>query len=418
MVTKVVLLLVLFGVASSNLLDRRRCDPEPKTNTPTVCFNFKNINHLAANQTGLKNRQEMLERSVANLSSTINELLSMKTQTEMESRGRETQLEKHKVDIASLKREVQELVKHREREGGNFSEIEQRLDATERQLREKKAKLENLETETEAALNDTQRLLKLYKDQLSHLNLTAREIEVKVEARLDATDTKLEAQLQKIQNNSKALSTKLNEQKAEVDGFKVDTAIKFSHVDKQLKTQKAAVEQQKFDVENLKNDSAGMKHKQTNTTQQNELKLDVDSLKAEVYAKVAFSATATEGRDVFMTGPNHACTSCSVIFNKVFTNIGNAYNKNTGIFTAPLNGLYHFTFMTFGYNKHMSGAILLKNGQHVVSTMDFPSTDSSDTTSNTVILQLNVGDTVNIKLWQGGKIHTGVFTGFLLFPTA
>ena len=171
-------------------------------------------------------------------------------------------------------------------------------------------------------------------------------------------------------------------------------------------------------------------------------------------ARVAFSATLVESPDVF-TGPATS-TNSTLIFGQVFTNIGNAYNNDTGvlcarsgvrqmclscrtvaiimhnktlitlysciflffagIFTAPMKGIYHFTFMTFGYNRHSSGAILVKNGQYQISTWEFTGLDVSDTTSNTIILELNSGDTVNIILWQGGKIHTGVFSGFLIFP--
>lgn len=90
----------------------------------------------------------------------------------------------------------------------------------------------------------------------------------------------------------------------------------------------------------------------------------------------------------------------------------------SGCFTAPLRGVYHFSFMTFGYNSYTSGAILVKNGKYQVSTWEFTGPDASDTTSNTVILELNANDTVNIILWEGGKIHTSVFSGFLVFPTS
>lgn len=143
-----------------------------------------------------------LEILVTNLSSALKDLEKMKLQTDKEFKDAKTQLEKDKVDINSLKRQVRGLVKHREIVGGNFSQIEKKLDTTEMQLREKKAKLENLEVETEAAFNDTQKLLNLYKNELSHLNTTAQELEVKVEARLDATKTELEAKLKKIQNSS------------------------------------------------------------------------------------------------------------------------------------------------------------------------------------------------------------------------
>ncbi|KAK9518138.1 hypothetical protein VZT92_023456 [Zoarces viviparus] len=287
----------------------------------------------------------------------------MASQTEMKLRDAKTKLEEQEVDIASLKRDVGELVKHWDRVGGNISEIEERLDTTERQLREREEKLEDLESETGAAFNATQKLLTLYKKELSHLNSTARELEVKVEARLNATETQLEANLTEIQNDSGAFSTKLNDQEAGFDGFR-----------------------------------------------------NVKRLTAKVNAKVAFSATIIESNDVF-TGPGTNSTNNILIYNRVFTNIGFAYNSKTGIFTARLKGVYHFSFMTFGYNGHTSGAILVKNRHYQVSTWQFTGSDNSDTTSNTVILELNAGETVNIILWKGGKIHTSVFSGFLIFPT-
>lgn len=51
-----------------------------------------------------------------------------------------------------------------------------------------------------------------------------------------------------------------------------------------------------------------------------------------VNAKVAFSATIIKSHDVF-TGPHTPSTSNILIFNSVFTNIGNAYNNKTGKLT-------------------------------------------------------------------------------------
>lgn len=79
--------------------------------------------------------------------------------------------------------------------------------------------------------------------------------------------------------------------------------------------------------------------------------------------------------------------------------------------------MYHFSFMTFGYSAHSSGAVLVKNGVYQVSTWEFKGLDTSDTTSNTVILQLNPYDRINIILWEGGKVHTSVFSGFLICVT-
>ncbi|XP_035530863.1 filament-like plant protein 1 [Morone saxatilis] len=435
MVYKVIFLLAFFGVASSWHLDKRKCDPERQSEKPTLCSNYRNIEHLYNSQKHTEEKQMMLEKRieaiegktsnisaleilVENLSSALKDLEMMKSQSEMEFKDTKAQLAKHKSDIASLKREIRELVEHREIVGGNFSQIEDKLDTTERQLRAKKARLEKVETETKAAFSETKRLLNQYRNELSNLNTTAQELEGKVEARLDGTKMELEAKLEKIQNNSEAFGAKLKEQKAEVDEFKEETDSKFSNVDGQLREQKTTADKQKAEIGTLKSDTEGIKTRLGSTEKkadkQNELKLEVDRIKAEVSAKVAFSATITASPNVF-TGP--ANTRNILIFNKVLTNIGNAYNSKTGLFTAPLNGVYHFSFMTFGYSCYTSGAILVKNGHHQVSTWEFKGPDTSDTTSNTVILELKAEETVNIILWWGGKIHSSVFTGFLIFPS-
>lgn len=194
---------------------------------PTSCSNYRNILHLDYMQEKLEKKQDVLEQRidamdkktrlhlesansnisvlgllVTNLSKALKELEGIKIQTKMEFRDAKTQLETQKTDIASLRRNVRDLIKHREIVGGNISEIEKKLNATEKQFREKEAKLDNLETETEAKFMDAQRLLDLYKSELSHLNRTANELEVKVEARLNATKTELETKLKEIENNS------------------------------------------------------------------------------------------------------------------------------------------------------------------------------------------------------------------------
>lgn len=92
-----------------------------------------------------------------------------------------------------------------------------------------------------------------------------------------------------------------------------------------------------------------------------------------------------------------------------------------GIFTAPVNGLYYFSFSTYGYNTHVMGAILMKNGAHQISTYDNLSVDGSDSCSNAVVLQLAAGDKVYMELWENSRVfdnlngHT-TFSGFLIFP--
>uniref|UniRef100_A0A3P8X2X6 Solute carrier family 12 member 10, tandem duplicate 1 n=1 Tax=Cynoglossus semilaevis TaxID=244447 RepID=A0A3P8X2X6_CYNSE len=110
----------------------------------------------------------------------------------------------------------------------------------------------------------------------------------------------------------------------------------------------------------------------------------------------------------------------SVEYKRIFSNVGNAYDHNTGVFTAPTNGLYYFTFSTYGYSTHAAGAVLVKNAVRQISTYDSPSTDGSDSGSNAAVLQLSTGDKVHVELWDNGQVfdnlngHT-TFSGFLLF---
>lgn len=227
MILKAVYLLALLGAASTRLPERRICEREPSRQRPTVCSNYKNLEHLDRIQTNLKDKKGILqervdalesstrlqfasanssiaalERLVTNLSRTLEDNQATRLKEESRFRDVEARLVEHTADIGSMKRELRELVKHKERVRGNFSEIEGRLDLTEKQLMDKKAKLDVLETESEAAFNDTQRLLDLYKSELSQLNVTSRELEKRVDARLDTTKAELQVELQEIQNNS------------------------------------------------------------------------------------------------------------------------------------------------------------------------------------------------------------------------
>ncbi|XP_044196459.1 C1q-related factor-like [Thunnus albacares] len=132
--------------------------------------------------------------------------------------------------------------------------------------------------------------------------------------------------------------------------------------------------------------------------------------------KIAFSASLSNSGYVYR-GPS---ADKILVFKRVFSNTGNGYNQYIGIFTAPVNGLYYFSFSTYGYNSHNMGAILIKNGVHQVSIYDHRSADASDSSSNAIVLQLVTGDKVHMELWDDSRVfdnlsgHT-TFSGFVLF---
>ncbi|KAJ0006647.1 hypothetical protein NQD34_013920 [Periophthalmus magnuspinnatus] len=140
---------------------------------------------------------------------------------------------------------------------------------------------------------------------------------------------------------------------------------------------------------------------------------------SSVSPQVAFSVSLADSGELYK-GP---CADKTLVFKReVFSNIGNGYNPNTGMFTAPVGGAYFFTFNTFGYNSHTAGAILIKNNDIQISTYEGVSADGADSSSNSVLLSLAPGDTLHLQLWDNGQVfdnanaHT-TFTGFLLHPT-
>ncbi|XP_063080126.1 complement C1q-like protein 2 [Engraulis encrasicolus] len=134
--------------------------------------------------------------------------------------------------------------------------------------------------------------------------------------------------------------------------------------------------------------------------------------------KVSFSASLVASGDV-TAGPYNTATT--LVFKHVFTNTGSAYNPNTGIFTAPVRGVYHFTIHVFGdgHQSRPTGASLNKNGDHV-DIAHSAGNSKHVAVSNGASLLLEVGDVVFVKLWPNtwvrdtGSHHT-TFSGHLLF---
>ncbi|XP_034020437.1 cerebellin 11 [Thalassophryne amazonica] len=116
---------------------------------------------------------------------------------------------------------------------------------------------------------------------------------------------------------------------------------------------------------------------------------------------VAFSATLID--------PYSQTQRTDLIFSKVVTNVGNAFSLKTGIFVAPVEGVYHFFFMVTGNNNINLRASLAKNGFCIYWTI-LPA--DHDSTNWAVNLELNKGDRVNVRLWPQGVVSSAVFSGF------
>ncbi|XDV25955.1 hypothetical protein PO909_029779 [Leuciscus waleckii] len=136
--------------------------------------------------------------------------------------------------------------------------------------------------------------------------------------------------------------------------------------------------------------------------------------------EIAFSAALMKSDSGNYIGP--FTTEITLTYRNVFTNIGNAYNPVTGIFTAPLKGAYMFRVSLFGIGGPPTYVAIIKNGEHVVVAHDIqPQAQDRLHSSNGVVLILEVGDVVYVRLWSGSRIYDNrdnhnTFNGFLLFP--
>uniref|UniRef100_A0A8D0AGH4 Complement C1q-like protein 4 n=1 Tax=Sander lucioperca TaxID=283035 RepID=A0A8D0AGH4_SANLU len=186
--------------------------------------------------------------------------------------------------------------------------------------------------------------------------------------------------------------------------------------DMRLQTQEQV--QQKTEVEKLKTELEKLNKQQLEQAAQQ--KTEVDKQKQQqIVQQVAFTASLVVAGETTL-GP--LASDTTLIYKHVTTNIGNAYNSNTGVFTAPVRGAYYFewTFGAFGDNIHGSGGWLVKNSEYVFMAFE-QQKDNFMTTSKGATLLLAVGDVVFVRLMANNLAyadgsHHNTFSGFLLFP--
>uniref|UniRef100_A0A3B4XRM1 C1q domain-containing protein n=1 Tax=Seriola lalandi dorsalis TaxID=1841481 RepID=A0A3B4XRM1_SERLL len=183
---------------------------------------------------------------------------------------------------------------------------------------------------------------------------------------------------------------------------RVDEAPTETDTEAELKSLQASLKQ-------LQTEDLGVKERLESTERELKAMRDVP--------KVAF-AVSLGGNGLQKTTSG----SKTLVYKTVMTNIGQAYNSETGVFTAPVRGVYYIRFTANAPTNYPMSAVLYKNnGAIQLIAHEQPSGEGSDTASNGAALLLEQGDTLSMQLWHETQIwdnsnHHSTFSGFLLFP--
>lgn len=127
--------------------------------------------------------------------------------------------------------------------------------------------------------------------------------------------------------------------------------------------------------------------------------------------KVHFLASKSNG-DVGATA--------DIAFNNVTENVGSGYNSSTGVFTAPVAGLYFFSAgVTFTFASGTKSAGFFESDNTAYNIIAYASMGSGNAEAQQVCLtmakQMAVNDTVKVRVTAGsarGQAHETTFTGY------
>ena len=130
---------------------------------------------------------------------------------------------------------------------------------------------------------------------------------------------------------------------------------------------------------------------------------------------IAFTAYVNDGNGVDVTVGNKVPYDATVI------NKGNAYNTSTYVFTAPVAGVYWFSFSVWSNNTSSTArAAFYKNGT-AVGRSDYPigtrhQTSAYEPTSASSAIELAANDTVDIRVYgaTANVFGTNYFSGYLI----
>ncbi|XP_062586362.1 complement C1q-like protein 3 isoform X1 [Saccostrea cucullata] len=181
------------------------------------------------------------------------------------------------------------------------------------------------------------------------------------------------------------------------------------------------VQKLKNDVQRLETENSHLKAEIKNKTESCTRTLECLDQKTHI----AFYAYYSNNFKALATGT-------TLVFDAVITNLGNGYDKRTGIFTAPSSGVYAFTWTVNAAGSHVAGSsgnqygemnasIKLNGVTRSAVKIDSERKNDDDSATGFVVLSLNLGDKIQIVsdkfdgeggLYSDDKYGRTCFSGF------
>ncbi|XP_070581034.1 complement C1q and tumor necrosis factor-related protein 9-like [Ptychodera flava] len=135
-------------------------------------------------------------------------------------------------------------------------------------------------------------------------------------------------------------------------------------------------------------------------------------------SRMAFSVARTS-----QLGPVSEHTA--VIYDKVYANVGNAYDASIGKFTCSVSGVYFFMFSSLRAitSSNLLMCLMKNDTQLPCVYLKFSPQRIYGSASNSVIIDLQPGDEVWVRLYNGNSLYSNIddfvtFTGYLLYETS
>uniref|UniRef100_A0A672YEN1 Complement C1q tumor necrosis factor-related protein 4 n=1 Tax=Sphaeramia orbicularis TaxID=375764 RepID=A0A672YEN1_9TELE len=134
----------------------------------------------------------------------------------------------------------------------------------------------------------------------------------------------------------------------------------------------------------------------------------------DVELRSAFSVARTSSME---GGPK-----MTVTFDTVYINIGGDFEPKSGVFRCRIPGAYYFSF-TVGKFPHKDLSVMLMKNRNEVQAIVYEENAGEERKSQSVMLQLEFGDTVWLRLHGDPRYalysntgHYTTFNGYLIYP--